>query len=211
VFEEPRRGKLLLPKLLVLNLPMDRFTELNSECSYRDALEQEKRIYKDCTEVHNLPAIFHYWSERHLRAKLLPFGLDSPNSMFRKNLEEQCGNSHSRQMRFVSLGAGNCELEIDIALHLRAQRMSSFTITCIDLNAAMLERGRNSAARAGVRNQLRFVPADLNAWNPEDDYDAVLANQTLHHVVNLEGLFDQIGRSLRPEGRFIVSDMVSFR
>lgn len=52
------------------------------------------------------------------------------------------------------------------------------------------------------------MEADFNSWHPKCDYDAVLANQSLHHVLNLEGLFDEIGRALRPEGRFIVSDMI---
>ena len=40
------------------------------------------------------------------------------------------------------------------------------------------------------------------------EYDAVIANQSLHHVVNLEGLFDQVKRSLRPGGQFLISDMI---
>ena len=36
----------------------------------------------------------------------------------------------------------------------------------------------------------------------------MIANQSLHHVVALETLFDEIKRSLRPEGYFITSDMI---
>jgi SAM-dependent methyltransferase len=187
---------------------MDSLTEPNPQDSYKVAIEREKCIYEGCLDVHDLPEIFHYWSERHLRPKLLPYGLDSPNSIFRKYLEEQCGNSENRQKRFVSLGAGNCDLEIDVALHLRARGMTEFTIECFDLNTAMLERGRISAETAGIGSQLRFIQGDLNAWNPETDYDAAFANQTLHHVLNLEGLFGQVKRSLRPNGRFIISDMI---
>ena len=57
-------------------------------------------------------------------------------------------------------------------------------------------------------SQLRFIQGDLNEWNPETEYDAAFANQTLHHVVNLEGLFGQVKRSLRPNGLFIISDMI---
>ena len=80
--------------------------------------------------------------------EIKPYGLDSPNSMFRTYLEELCGNGRDRLMRFVSLGAGNFDLEIDIARHLCAQGKTGFTIECLDLNDAMLERGRISAARA---------------------------------------------------------------
>jgi SAM-dependent methyltransferase len=185
---------------------MDSFTESNQQNSYKIALEQETQIYEGCLDVHHLPEIFHYWSGRHLRPKLLPYGLDSPNSIFKKYLEKQCGNSENR--RFVSFGSGNCDLEIEIALHLRTHGNTHFTIECFDLNAAMLERGRINAAIAGIGSHLRFVQGDLNAWNPESEYDAAFANQTLHHVLNLEGLFEQVKRSLQPDGLFIISDMI---
>ena len=72
----------------------------------------------------------------------------------------------------------------------------------------MLERGRNAAAKAGVSSQLNFVQVDLNEWNPAHEYDAVIANQTLHHVVKLESLFVQIKRGLKSGGCFIISDMI---
>ena len=40
------------------------------------------------------------------------------------------------------------------------------------------------------------------------EYDAVIANQSLHHVTNLEGLFDAIRHSLHPTGVFVTSDMI---
>jgi SAM-dependent methyltransferase len=71
----------------------------------------------------------------------------------------------------------------------------------------MLERGREAAEKSGVSN-LNFIQADFNNWSPSSEYDAIIANQSLHHVVNLEGLFDQLKQSLRPKGRFLISDMV---
>jgi SAM-dependent methyltransferase len=189
-------------------LPMEAFTEPKRLDSYALSLEREKHVYEACVDVHNLPEIFHYWSGRHLRPKLLSYGLDSPNAIFKRHLEECCRESENRHKHFVSLGAGNCELEIEIALHLREQGTTAFSIECFDLNARMLERGRESASIAGIGDQLRFVQGDLNAWNPENEYDAAFANQTLHHVVNLEELFEQVKRSLRPNGLFIISDMI---
>jgi SAM-dependent methyltransferase len=186
---------------------MDSFTAPDQH-SYNVALEQERRIYDSCVDVHHLPKIFHYWSHRYLRPKLRPYGFDDPNAMFKKYLEERCRNSPDEQLRFVSLGSGNCDLEIEIALHLRARGLTGFTIECLDLNTVMLERGRVGAAKAGIDSQMRFAQGDLNAWNPDGEYDAALANQSLHHVVNLEGLFEQVKRSLRSNGLFLISDMI---
>jgi len=39
-------------------------------------------------------------------------------------------------------------------------------------------------------------------------YDGIMANQSLHHVVNLEGLLAEVRRGLAPRAFFVVDDMV---
>src|SRR2546430_2119783 len=112
---------------------------------YRARLQAEERVYKDCASVHDLPAIFHYWSERYIRPKLEAFGFNGPNGMFCRYLSEQCERRKNDRKRFVSIGSGNCDLEIELAANLRALGHSDFVIDCLDLNAAMLERGRSAA------------------------------------------------------------------
>jgi SAM-dependent methyltransferase len=53
-----------------------------------------------------------------------------------------------------------------------------------------------------------FTAGDFNNWNPNGPYASVIANHSLHHVVNLEGLFDSIKSSLEPTGNFIVNDVI---
>lgn len=174
--------------------------------SYAARLHVEKSIYHDCLDVHELPAIFHYWSNRYVRPKLEALGFSTPDEMFRKYAAERCRGSGRK--RLVSVGSGNCELEIALALHLRAMGCGEFVIDCLELNPAMLERGRNAAAGAGAGDHLNFVQMDLNEWTASEEYDVAIANQTLHHVLNLENLFDQIGRSLKPGGALITADMI---
>jgi ubiquinone/menaquinone biosynthesis C-methylase UbiE len=168
--------------------------------SYQDSLAEESKIYENCRDVHNLPPIFHYWSNRHILPKLESFGFNGPVGMFEKHLSAV----GSRPGRFLSLGAGNCDLEIDLARGMKG----AFRIDCVDLNTSMLERGRQSADRARLSAHLSFIRADLNTWKGDTEYDAIIANQSLHHVVNLEGLFDEVKRSLRPGGEFLISDMI---
>jgi SAM-dependent methyltransferase len=178
------------------------------DASYHARVIAEKGIYEDCVNVHNLPGIFHYWSDRYVRPKLEPFGFSSPAGLFKKYLAEQCERRNNCALRFVSLGSGNCDLEIELALHLRAKGHVDFVIDCVDLNSTMLERGRIAAAKDGVVDHLYLVEADFNQWNPTHEYDAVIANQALHHVLNLEGLFTQIKSSLKPHGLFVISDII---
>jgi len=173
---------------------------------YRAAVAAEQRTYQDCTNINDLPEIFHYWSNKYVRSQLEEFGFSTPNQMFLKYACRQCEQHHAWQ--FVSLGSGNCELEIELALHLLGKGYSDFVIECLDLNSAMLERGSRAAVAAGVQAQLRFIPADCNTWIAAHEYDAVIANQALHHVLNLEGVFQQVKACLQPDGIFIISDMI---
>lgn len=175
---------------------------------YAARVAAEKSIYRDCLDIHNLPDIFHYWSDRYVRPKLEAFGFSNPNEMFQKYVSEQCRRQKNGVTRIASIGSGNCDLEIELASHLRAAGHADFVIDCLDLNPAMLERGRAAAASDGVDAHLNFVPVDLNAWTPAHEYDAIVANQSLHHILNLEHLFSEIKRSLKPRGSFIMSDMI---
>ena len=176
--------------------------------TYGESLAAERRTYESCLEVHDLPPIFHYWSRRHLREKFLPFGFASVADFFKVFLERQCRRGPGGVKRFLSLGSGNCDLELEIARHLVASQCGDFVIECVDLNPSMLLRGRQSAEAAGLQRYLAFSAQDLNEWHPADGCDAVMANQSLHHVVNLEGLFSSAKKALAPGGSFVVSDMI---
>jgi hypothetical protein len=117
--------------------------------TYRARLREEEKVYENCLHVHDLPAIFHYWSNTYIRPKMEAFGFSNPNQLFCKRLQKQCERHRARDLRFVSIGSGNCDPEIEIALHL-CSRGHSFVIECVDLNPAMLERGQAAAHDAGM-------------------------------------------------------------
>jgi SAM-dependent methyltransferase len=83
-----------------------------------------------------------------------------------------------------------------------------FKIDCTDLNPALLARGRETAKRLRVADHLHFAEGDLNRWQPAHTYDFILANQSLHHVTELERLLDFIAGVLATEGKIILSDMI---
>src|SRR5438132_1573662 len=72
------------------------------------------------------------------------------------------------------------------------------------------ERVYKDCAAVGERvaGQLHFVQEDFNRWTPTHEYDAVIANQALHHVLNLEHIFAEIQKCLKPQGSFIISDII---
>ena len=175
---------------------------------YSTRLEEEQRFYKACEKVHNLPDIFHYWSHKYVRPKLEAVGLEGSTDFFYHPLRIQCERNIGRCVRFLSIGSGNCDVEIEIASKLLAAGQPRFVIDCLELNDAMLARGQLAAGSQGVFEQLDFITADFNQWSPTREYDGVIAIEALHHVVNLEGLFAGIKQSLTRTGYFVISDMI---
>ena len=199
-----------MPSLLARALSRLRPGPSRQPDDYAARLTSELETYRDCIDVNDLPQIFHYWSNKYLRPQLEAFGFSNPDEFFVHYLTAAHAKARAanRPARFASLGCGNCDTEVRVASMLVARGIDTFTIDCVDINDTMLARGRQLAAEAGVSAQIDAARGDFNSWRPSTRYDAVLANQSLHHVVNLEGLFAAIDAALQPQGRFVTSDMI---
>lgn len=175
---------------------------------YGDRIAAERRLFNEETSVHDLPRICFYWLDKWILPKLRTLGVQGATEMFEMYLAGHCRRPEPHQRRFVSIGAGNCDLEVDLAQRLRQRGFADFRIECLEMNPAMLARGSANADRAGVAANLEFVEADVNRWRAEHAYDVVFASHSLHHVLNLEGLFEQVRGALGPGGQFVVSDII---
>lgn len=175
---------------------------------YADRLAREQAIFAGQEEVHDLPSIFHYWSNTWLRPQLETFGFSNPDQFYALYLRKSLQDSGERFARFASLGAGNCDTEIRVARLLVDQGVDDFVLECVDVNPDMLERGYILAREADLQSHVVPVEGDFNAWRPRSRYDAIMANQSLHHVLELEDLFTSIDAALLPHGRFVTSDMI---
>jgi SAM-dependent methyltransferase len=181
---------------------------VSSGWRYRLKILIEQANFSSVTQVHELPAIHDYWSKAYVQPKLDLLGYRSIEDFFLHNLKRAFKASAARPLRCASIGAGNCDFEIRIAELLSADGIADFIIECIDLNQAMLDRGMRLAAERGMSGHIVPVRADFNAWQPSGRYDAVMANMSLHHVVNLEGLLCGVKQALQPWGLFIAFDMI---
>lgn len=175
--------------------------------AYAQRVAAEAKTFDDCVNVHDLPAISHYWSDKYLSPKIKPFGFASALELFEQQLL-RAGRTARDMPRFVSIGAGNCDTEVEVAAGLIRAGLTEFTLECFDLSEPMLERGRALAAERGVARQVKPTRCDLNTWRPNARYDAVIANQSLHHIVALEHVFDAIDDCLEPHGVFVTSDII---
>ena len=184
---------------------------------YAARLAKENERFAQDTDVHQLPEIFHYWSHNYLLPKLQKFDLTDPEQFFFHYARRQClefnpegrSGEGKRSLRMVSLGSGNCDTEARLARRLLDDGIRNFTIDCIDINDEMLKRGDEHARNLGVGEFIQPTKGDFNAWKPEPrHYDIVMANQALHHVVELEHLFGAIDDAMHDDSVFLTSDMI---
>ncbi len=175
---------------------------------YANKYEKELSIFNDNTNVHDLPPIFQYWSVTYLDAKLSTFGITEPDQFFFLYVQKFHARFPEQPIRMVSIGSGNGDMEVRLAEWLVQTGITNFSIECMDINTRMLERGRELAASAGVAQHILANTSDFNHWRPDGTYDLILANQSLHHVLELENLFSAIKKCLNPDGYFLTSDMI---
>jgi ubiquinone/menaquinone biosynthesis C-methylase UbiE len=77
-----------------------------------------------------------------------------------------------------------------------------------DVADAAIEGAREKAQADGLQG-LTYEVTDLNTVSlPSETYDAVYAHAALHHVFQLEHLLEQIKKTLKPGGFFVVSEYV---
>ena len=174
---------------------------------YSQRLDQERARFDADVCVHDLPDIFHYWSNKYLRTTLNAYGYDNIEDFFIIEMADMA-RSLDRPMRAVSVGAGDCAHEIIVAKGLRARGIEDFSILCLDISEGALARAREAIAGQGLAGHVETRIHDFNQGLPDGRFDVVVANQSLHHVVELEKLFDSVVESVGGHGCFLISDMI---
>lgn len=89
-------------------------------------------------------------------------------------------------------------------------RGGSERLDIYDVSPGVIRKVRAGLGR--LRRRAQFIRGDLNfAELPESHYDVIWSSGCLHHIVNLEHLFEQVARALRPGGLFALHDYVGER
>lgn len=175
--------------------------------SHQSRTEREIEIFKDQINIHELPAIFHYWSNAHLAPFLeQTFGIANCIGIFARSLSDSINLTGNREI--ASFGAGDGWAEIAIAKQMYADGQRDFVLNCLELSPHLIARGKAAAEEAGLTPCVRFTEADLNTWTPSRQFGAAFAHHSLHHIVNLEHVFGCIQRGLEDDGSFVCYDMI---
>jgi SAM-dependent methyltransferase/isoprenylcysteine carboxyl methyltransferase (ICMT) family protein YpbQ len=196
-----RRVPRLLPR------PWARRAQEAAPSAYASRLAQESARFDAEVDVHALPEIFHYWSNRYLKPLFEQFGIEGINDFFAKQIAA-ANPDPSRPLRIVGIGSGDCAVELDVARRLLELGYSQLSLACTDVSAGALARGRDAVRGTPLEYRVQFLEHDVNRGLPPGEFDVAIANQSLHHVVELERLFDSVRERLAGGGRFLVSDVI---
>jgi SAM-dependent methyltransferase len=176
--------------------------------AYTTRVNAELERYAEQEEVHDLPAIYDFWSARYCLPLLQELGFDGLNEFYDRHVAEQCRRVAPQSARLVSLGAGNGDTEIAIAARLLQQGIDNLELVLLELNPQMLDRAMADARRHGIEDRVAGHSVDLNDWHADRRADIYVASHSLHHVVALESLFAEVEASLDPQGVLLVNDMI---
>jgi len=174
---------------------------------YSSRAEAQIRQYESQQNIHDLPGIFHLWSNSYLNLRLRSvFGAASPTEFYVNFILESFGRTEVN--RVLSIGAGDAAIEIDIANALRARGLTGFRIDCLELSPILVERAAAAIRQHGLLEEMSALVSDINQWRPSATYGAVMAHHSLHHIADLEHVFAAIDTALAPDGYFVTQDMI---
>ncbi|MCW5797478.1 MAG: class I SAM-dependent methyltransferase [Nitrospira sp.] len=188
-------------------ISLDRRCEL-TDVEYADRLEEEIANFKHVRNVHDLPDIFHYWSQKYLLPKFQALNIPGVTELFARYIAEACRSTRDNMCYVASLGTGNCEAEVAMVEQLVANGVTAFQLDCIEVNPHMLARGKELASSKLMLPYMRFVASDVKRWKCDKKYSVIVANQSLHHFQDLEVLFENVRHGIGESGVFVVSDVI---
>lgn len=181
---------------------------LPESASYQLRACVERIVYNFTSEVHALPPIFHYWSNAYLRPEFEELGFSSPDDFIYKSVTERVVQCVPNQVRILSIGSGRGEVELALAAKLVEGGKCNFRFVCNDLNGLMLKDAQKGAVSSGLEHYFEFLPGDVGGLKTCEGFDIVIAYQCLHHILDLETVFDRVYELLDVDGIFLTADVI---
>jgi ubiquinone/menaquinone biosynthesis C-methylase UbiE len=191
---------------------MDRLHRLISRIfnpQYADRMRSEIERYRTVENVHDLPEIYNVWLSKFLTPKMAEvLDVTGIHEFYAKYIGQYASENPSEPVNIASIGAGNGDFEVRVAMLLKESGLDRFHFQCLDINPAMLEREREAAAKAQLQNQFDFIEMDVSRWTSRQPIAIVMAHHSLHHIQELERTFANIKKAIGLRGYFLSCDMI---
>jgi ubiquinone/menaquinone biosynthesis C-methylase UbiE len=101
------------------------------------------------------------------------------------------------------VGTGTGRLAIEFA-----KAVPQVKVVGLDLSEVVLQLARENVPNSDVSLRVSFKMGDAEDMPFEDaTFDLVISSNTLHLVKNPVRMFNEVHRVLKPQGRFLMSDL----
>lgn len=175
--------------------------------SYQDRVANQIDQFRNMGQLKKLPSIFRYWNQTYVVPKIADvFGHRSIWKIYDDAFVNAMDATGVRKI--LSIGSGDCNVEINMAERLVKAGIKNFQIECTDLSDIRLDRGRAKAKEQGLESYLTFESVDVNHWDTDQQFAGLMAHHTLHHIVDLEGLFERMNTFMQEDSVFVCVDMI---
>ncbi|MFN3359962.1 MAG: class I SAM-dependent methyltransferase [Pseudanabaenaceae cyanobacterium] len=184
-----------------------------------DLVRQVDQVAIDWTKFFDYPKLvaeeIEEYSSTEITDRLLLGGIhDQPAWRFWfQFLHQQWGTHFGKEVidfanqleypRLLSLGCGHGGFEIEIASKLKPP----YQLIAVDLNPHIWAEATRRVKAQNLAVEFQQIDLNFVEITPHS-FDVIFAHASLHHILNLEHLMLQIYQGLKPNGRFIVLDMI---
>jgi SAM-dependent methyltransferase len=175
---------------------------------YNTRLSEQKQQYKSGEDIHDLPNIFHYWSNKYLKPKVESvFGVSAVSDFYARPFCELF-SINQNELKFVSVGSGDCGQEIGICQYMLNRGFKNFCFLCLEVNEHLISQAREKIKDASIERWVQVRYFDVNRDRFDFPVDGFMAHHSLHHILELERLFGMMDDCLQPHGKFVTQDMI---
>lgn len=121
-----------------------------------------------------------------------------------------CGGAANRSNpkkgeTFLDIGSGRGADAVKLAQEIGPDGM----VYGLDISEGMIKKARRTAEKLDITN-VQFLHAKFdNIPLKEHSINCVISNCTINHALNKQGVWNEIYRVLKKDGRFVVSDIYS--
>ncbi len=167
----------------------------------------EQRHFESDNAYQPLPEICTYRARRYVRPRLDEvFGRGNQFEFYTGPIKAKA--AQHELVRVLSLGSGDGKMELGIARQLLKQGFTNFQIEGLEYSSNNVETANKMAADSGVADHVSFFQGDFNALAVDGSRELVIANQVLHHVTELESLFDSVVQMIADGGLLLTRDVI---
>jgi SAM-dependent methyltransferase len=162
--------------------------------------------------MHDHDAAFHFYNTVQLSPKLKAVydfkAGQTINDVYASQLAI-AAISDDRRLSILSIGSGDCSIELQVAKILENVYQVKPNFTCYEPSEAGRERAKITLSNLTSSDKSSFSIQDRLLPRPtEQPFDAIFAHHSLHHAADLEFIFMYIKDNMKADGTFVCSDMI---